>query len=171
MSKWFWIAPLAMAAAGWGQTNAPIPRVIPETPLGGHVIPSGTELHVRINEPLSTDRNQPGDAFTASLVAPVMVNGAVVLPVGTNFAGHVLANHEAGILKGRAKLVLGLETFQLAGRTFHMELTAETYQEGHKHKRLEEPDPNGKSVVATRVTVSIPAETVVQFTLGSPVRV
>ncbi|HUB78775.1 MAG TPA: hypothetical protein VMB03_08275 [Bryobacteraceae bacterium] len=171
MSKWFWIAPFALAAAGWGQTNAPIPTVIPETPLGGHVIPSGTELHVRINEALSTDRNEPGDAFTAALVAPVMVNGTVVLPVGTQFAGHVLANHEAGILKGRAKLVLGLESFQLAGHTFHVDLTAATYETGHKHKRLEEPDPNARAVVATRVAVTIPAETVVQFTLGSPVRV
>ena len=100
-----------------------------------------------------------------------MVNGTVVLPVGTRFAGHVLENHEAGILKGRAKLVLGLESFQLAGHTFHIELTAETYESGHKHKRLEDPDPNAHAVVATRVAVTIPAETVVQFTLGSPVRV
>jgi hypothetical protein len=171
MPRWFLIAPLALAAAGWAQMNAPIPTVIPETPLGGHVIPSGTELHVRIDEALSTDRSKQGDAFTATLVGPVMVNGTVVLPVGTHFAGHVLENAEAGILKGRAKLVLGLESFQLAGHTFHIELTAETYQSGQKHKRLENPDPNAKAVVATRVAVTIPAETVVQFTLGSPVRV
>jgi len=58
MSKWLWIAPLMVGAAGWGQTNAPLPTVIPETPLGGHVIPSGTEFHLRINEALSTGRNQ-----------------------------------------------------------------------------------------------------------------
>src|SRR6516164_3776243 len=38
----------------------------------------GTTLTVRLNEPLSSDRNQVGDVFTASLDQPVIVLGIVV---------------------------------------------------------------------------------------------
>jgi hypothetical protein len=168
MFKWLWIAPL-LAGVAWSQDG--IPRVIPETPVGGFVIPSGTTLKVRVNEALSTERNSAGDAFTAALIDSIMVNGHVVVPAGTHLKGHVLANHEAGILKGRARLVLGLDSLDLSGRSFPIELTAATYEADHKHRKLEDPDPNAKAVVATRLAVTIPAEAIVQFTLGAPVRV
>jgi len=168
MLKWLWIVPL-LAGAGWAQSHEPIPTVIPVTPVGGFVIPSGTELRVRINETLSTDRSQAGDRFTAALIDPVLVNGHAVLPMGAHLTGHVLENHTAGIFKGRAKLVLVLDSIQLAGRTFPVELTSATYAIDKKHKKLENPDPNAKVVVGNRVAITIPAETVLHFTLGSPV--
>src|SRR5438552_295595 len=38
----------------------------------------GTYVTVRINQPISSDRNQPGDAFAASLARPLVVDGIVV---------------------------------------------------------------------------------------------
>jgi hypothetical protein len=137
--QWLWIAPV-LAAAAWSQQG--IPRIIPETPVGGFVIPSGTELKVRVDEALSTDRNSAGDPFSATLVDPIMVNGHIVLPGGAHLSGHVLANHQAAILKVPARLVLGLGSFELSGRSFPIQLTAATYEAGHKHRKLKDPDPN-----------------------------
>ena len=170
MRGWLWIAPM-LVAAGWSQSREPIPTIVPETPVGGFVVPSGTKFTVRIDEPLSSERNQAGDRFTATLMDPVMVNGTVVIPMGTRVNGHVLANRQGGIFKGRAKLVLGLDSFQLSGRTFSLRLTAATFANARPHKRPEDPDPNANSVTGTRVEVTIPAETVVHFTLGKPVLV
>lgn len=53
-------------------------------------VPGGTFLTVRVNQMLSSDRNQPGDSFTASLVQPLVVNGVVVAEPGETIAGQVV---------------------------------------------------------------------------------
>lgn len=52
-------------------------------------MPVGTYLTVRVNQMLSSDKNQPGDAFTASLVQPIVVNGVVVAAPGQTLGGRV----------------------------------------------------------------------------------
>jgi len=168
MRKWLLLAPMMLAAAAWSQS---IPDVVPITLLGGLVIPSGTDLKVRVDEALGTDRNERGDRFTATLMDPVIVNGQAALPAGTRLVGHVLANHQAGVFKGRAHLMLALDSFQYSGHSYPIELTAATYQTEHKHRKLEDRDPNADAVVGNREEVTLPAETVVHFTLGAPVRV
>ncbi len=170
MFRWLWVAPM-LAVAGLSQAQSSIPNIVPMTPVGGFVIPSGAKLDVRVDQALSTDRNQRGDPFTATLMEPVMVNGHVVLAMGTRFKGHVLDNRPAGTFKGRARLMLALDSFQLSGRNYPIDLTAATYEAGHKHRKLEEPDPNAGAVVGDREAATIRAETVVHFTLGAPVRV
>jgi hypothetical protein len=133
MAKWCWIAPL-LAAAAWAQTRP-------------SVIPSGTELKVRMDETLSASRNQGGDRFTATLTSPVVVDGQTVVPVGTPVTGHVLESREPEVYKERAGFMLSLDSFALAGRSYRLEFTA-------------------ASGAAT-----IQAGTVVTFTLGEPVRI
>src|SRR5579871_4124421 len=53
-------------------------------------IKPGTYVTVRINQPLSSDRNQAGDAFSATLVKPVVVDGYVVAQTGQTLGGHVV---------------------------------------------------------------------------------
>src|SRR2546430_17459400 len=45
---------------------------------GTLTVPAGTILLVRVNDSLSSDRNQIGDHFTAVLENPLVVNGWVV---------------------------------------------------------------------------------------------
>jgi hypothetical protein len=169
MWKRFWIAPL-LVAAGWSQTQPNWMNVVPMRPVGGFVVAAGTELHVRVDGPLSTNGNQPGDRFGATLTDPVMANGQTVIPAGTRIAGHVQANRQAGVIKGRAELTLALDSFALSGHTYTLELTAATFQREHPHRALENADPNAKAVVGNRDQATIPAESIVTFTLGSPVR-
>jgi hypothetical protein len=159
-----------LAAAGWPQTG--IPHIVPPPPMpGGTVIPSGTELAVRVDETLSTNQNQRGDRFTATLTDPVVVNGVVVLAPGTRFTGQVLDIKPAGILKGWAGLTLALDSFEWKGHRFSIELTSATCVSPHKHQKLESPDPNAGAAVGDREQATIRAETILHFTLGSPVRV
>lgn len=51
---------------------------------------AGTYITARINQTLSSDNNQPGDAFTASLVQPLVVNGVVVAEPGQTLGGRVV---------------------------------------------------------------------------------
>ena len=91
MRKLAWIAPVLLFAGCAGSHSA--------TPAGGAhtgdtaeiLVPAGTPLHVRVEEPLNTRRNRVGDSFFATLESPVEVDGAPLIPAGTRFTGRVTA--------------------------------------------------------------------------------
>lgn len=81
------------------QTQAPPASVPPAL-----TIKPGTYVTVRINQALSSDRNQPGDAFSATLVKPVVVDGIVVAERGQTIGGRVSEAQKAGRVQGVSKL-------------------------------------------------------------------
>jgi hypothetical protein len=170
MCKWLYLAPM-LAAAAWGQIRPNPVNVIPITPVGGLVVPSGTLLKVRVNESLSTNKNVRDDRFDGTLTDPVIVNGQTVVPVGTRLTGHVLENHPAGIVKGRAQLMLALDAIEYRGHTFTLTLTTATCAVERKPKGDEVGGPNAGVAVGDREEATIPAEAVVTFTMGAPVRI
>ena len=76
-------------------------------------IKSGTFVTVRINQVLSSDHNQAGDAFTATLVRPIVVDGFVVAEPGQTLAGHVTEATKAGRAKGVSHLAIQLTDLTL----------------------------------------------------------
>jgi hypothetical protein len=76
-------------------------------------VPAGVYLTVRINQVLSSDRNQQGDAFSASLVKPLVINGVVVAEPGQTVGGHVTEAVKAGRVEGVAKLGVQLTDLTL----------------------------------------------------------
>jgi hypothetical protein len=76
-------------------------------------MPAGTFVTVRVNQYLSSDRNQPGDAFSATLVQPVVVNGVVVAEPGQTIAGRVTEAQKAGRVEGTARLGVQLTELTL----------------------------------------------------------
>jgi len=64
----------------------------------------GTILTVRLNEPLSSDHNQVGDRFSATLTQPVIVLGIVVARCGQTVAGQVMEAKKAGRVSGVSSL-------------------------------------------------------------------
>ena len=71
-------------------------------------LPAGSWITVRVNQPLSSDRNQPGDPFTATLAQPLIANGFVVARRGQMVAGRVAETQKAGHVKGTSRLGLQL---------------------------------------------------------------
>jgi len=95
-------------------------------------IPRGVTLRVRVDEPLNTRRNRAGDAFHATLAAPVDVEGRTALPEGTVLTGHVTTADESGRLQGRAVLSFTLDSFQRDGAEYRIE-TDRVVRESESH--------------------------------------
>jgi hypothetical protein len=68
---------------------------------------------MRINEPLSSDRNQIGDQFTGTLEQPIVVNGWVVARRGQVVIGQVKSVKKAGRVKGVSQLGIELTDMTL----------------------------------------------------------
>jgi len=71
-------------------------------------VPAGTRLHVALIDGVSSNQSSNGDAFTASLTEPLVINGKTVLAKGTKVRGRVVDANESGRVKGRASLSLRL---------------------------------------------------------------
>jgi hypothetical protein len=52
-------------------------------------IPAGEEIRVRVNQWISSDKNQPGDRFSGTLEQPVVANGWVVARRGQSITGQI----------------------------------------------------------------------------------
>ena len=71
-------------------------------------IPADTALSVRINDALSTKTNHAGDAFSATLDQPLVVDGFVIADRSARVQGRIAEAEQAGRVKGLARLSLEL---------------------------------------------------------------
>jgi hypothetical protein len=153
MRIWLFILPVLLLA-GCSKTRTPWPTAevaaganpatesapLSSTPLNSTpqrtsaVIPSGTPLHVRVDESIDTRRNRAGDAFSATLSEPIQVDGLTMVPEGTGFSGHVTTAAASGRLKGRAFIGLKLDSFRLNGREYQVE-TSSVQRVSASHKK------------------------------------
>jgi len=104
-------------SAPFDPNQAPAQAVpVPPAPMGiGRItIPAGTWLTIRVNEPLSSDHNQEGDAFIGTLVQSIVVNGIVVAHRGQTVTGRVTEAKKAGRVSGVSRLGLELTELTLA---------------------------------------------------------
>jgi hypothetical protein len=81
-------------------------------------VPYGTVLSVRMLETVSSDQNQPGDKFTASLVSPVMVDNQVVIPADAGLHGKVIEAESGGRFGGKPSLAIELDEVSYNGQTY-----------------------------------------------------
>jgi hypothetical protein len=94
---------------GQGPNGPPAPPPVPAQ----LTIKQGTYVTVRVNQPLSSDRNHPGDAFTATLVRPIVVDGVIVAPRGQTIGGVVKEAQKAGRVEGVSHLGVQLTDLTL----------------------------------------------------------
>jgi hypothetical protein len=90
--------------------SQPLP---PQNPPSQFELPAGTWLTVRLNEPLSSDHNRPGDVFTATVAQPLVVEGFVIARRGQTIAGQVTEAQKAGRFKGTSRLGVELTEITL----------------------------------------------------------
>ncbi len=94
---------------------------LPPPPPKKFTIPAGTQLTVRLNDPLDTERNQVGDSFHATLGAPIVINDETVIPSGADVVGHVVDVKSAGRFAGSSVLTLELNSLSVNGRTYNVQ--------------------------------------------------
>ena len=84
------------------------------------ILPSGTLLTVQLEDSLSTFRVRAGDAFAASVAAPLSIDGNTLIERGTAVIGHVeSAQSQAdrpGLVPGSGYFRLTLNTITIDGR-------------------------------------------------------
>jgi hypothetical protein len=86
----------------------PAPEPPAPPPPRQATLAAGTLIPARTVEGLSSDRNQAGDGFTATLDAPLVVNGLVIAERGAHLEGKVVQADKAGRVKGVSELSIEL---------------------------------------------------------------
>jgi hypothetical protein len=99
------------------------------------IVPSGTAIHVRLDNALSTNENRPGDGFTATVSEPLIVEGKTVIPQGARARGLVVDARESGRLKGAARMHLELASIEVNGSSYDVKTTDARRQGGNHKKR------------------------------------
>jgi hypothetical protein len=90
------------------QAAAPPPPPPPPPPPKVYTVPSGTALTVRIAQELSSKTNTVGDPFSGTLAQSVRVGGVTVLKAGAPVSGTVASSKKQGRFKGEGDLGIQL---------------------------------------------------------------
>jgi hypothetical protein len=104
--------PAAAPSPGWRRFGTRAPAPMPAQSPEKLTLPAGSWITIMVDQPLSSDHNQPGDFFSATLAQPVVVDGFVVARRGQMVGGVVSEAAKAGRAKGVSHL--GLELTELS---------------------------------------------------------
>lgn len=107
-----------VAEAGKSQEASVPPAPVQPAPPPPVTIPAGAVLRVRLGHAVSTGSNRPGDRFSGTLDADVVVDGKTVLPKGAEVRGTIKESDDSGRLRGRAVLALALESVVWKDRVY-----------------------------------------------------
>ena len=89
-----------------GVTLLGVPALADDPP----VLPPGTNIKIRMIDKLSSEENQVGDTFRATLEEPIQVDGKNLYPKGADVIGRVSDVHASGRLSEPGELDLVLAT-------------------------------------------------------------
>jgi hypothetical protein len=97
-------------------------------------LPSGTALHVRLDQTLASNQNRSGDAFEATVAEPIVLDKKTVIPEGARVQGRVVEVRESGHLMGVSRLRLALDSVEVNGKSYEIQTTT-TGRRGGSHKK------------------------------------
>lgn len=122
------------SATAPGSASRPAPaESAPPQPVSIRV-PAGTDLRIVLDQTISSQSAQAGDAFDASLIEPVVVRGQTVIPRDARVKGHVTHARASGRLSGVAEIALTLDSVQIGGRSYDIQ-TSTISRRGSSHKK------------------------------------
>jgi hypothetical protein len=84
------------------------PPVVPPPPAPSVTLQPGTVIAIRVGETISTQKNQPGDTFLATLSQPLVADGFVIAERGARAEGRIVELERAGKVKGVAHMSIQL---------------------------------------------------------------
>ena len=117
-----------MAANNPPPDNAAAPPPVNSTPAPPPppapkklIIDQGTQLTVRLVDPIDSEKNQTGDTFHATLNAPLTSDGEQAVPAGVELTGHLVEVKSAGKFAGASSVVMQLDSLTSAGKTYNLQ--------------------------------------------------
>jgi len=165
------------------------------------IIDQGTQVTIRLMDPIDSEKNQVGDTFHATLNAPLTSDGEEAVPAGVELTGHVVDVKSAGKFAGQSLVVLQLDSLSSGGKTYNIE-TDQYRKQGSSRGKNTAEKVGGGAVIGSIIgalagggkgaaigaaagagvgggvqaasksqQIKLPVETVLNFTLQAPVTV
>lgn len=106
-------------------------------PGGDYIVASGTTVPLSLINTISTKHSAVGDRVYLETAFPVVVNGKIVIPVGSYVAGTVSQIKKPGRIKGRGELFIRFDSLTLPNgvtREFRARVNG---ADGHSNQELE----------------------------------
>jgi hypothetical protein len=165
------------------------------------IIDQGTQLTVRLIDPIDSEKNQTGETFRATLNAPLTSDGEEAVPAGVELTGHLVSVKSAGKFAGQAEIVLQLDSLASGGKTYSLQTDQYKKQASSRGKNTAAKVGGGAAIgsiigaiagggkgaaigaaagagvgggvqAATKgQQITLPSETVLNFTLQAPITV
>ncbi len=104
--------PAATAGATMPTTQPDVAAVSPAPAMANAIaaLPAGTEVKMKLETPISTRSNKPGDRFAGRVTADVTLNGRTVIPVGAALEGRIARADERRRIRGKPVIDLRPDT-------------------------------------------------------------
>ena len=102
-------------------TPAAPPSPLPPPAPKKVTVPSGTTMAIRLVDAISSETAQPGETFRATLDSPLSTEGDVAIPSGYDVQGHVVDVKSAGKFAGKSELVLQLDRISVGGKSYSIQ--------------------------------------------------
>jgi hypothetical protein len=118
---------MKQAAPAAATPTPPLPK-----PL---IVPAETVIAVNLDQAVGSKISTPGQAFSATVSAPVSVDGRLAIPKGARTAGIVKDAKPAGRFKGGAVLSLTLTSVTVKNETYDIQTSAPSQTSTGKGKR------------------------------------
>ena len=99
------------------------------------VVPADTTIRVVLDESLGSKTSSSGQTFSATVAAPVEVDGRIAIPKGARVTGVVRNAKSAGRFKGGAVLAISLSSVTVGGSTYDLRTNSHTQTSTGKGKR------------------------------------
>jgi hypothetical protein len=178
------------------------PPTPPAPPPPRHlIIDGGTQLTVRLVDPIDSEKNQTGDTFHATLNTALTSDGEEAIPAGTDIIGHLVDVKSAGKFAGQSQVVMQLDSITTGGKTYTLQTDQYKKQAASRGKNTGEKVGGGAILggiigalagggkgaavgaaagagvgggvqAATKSQqIKLPSETVLNFTLQAPITV
>jgi len=165
------------------------------------IIDQGTQLAVRLIDPIDSEKNQVGDAFHATLNAGLTSDGQPAVPAGVEVTGHVVDVKSASKFAGKSLVVLQLDTLSAGGKMYDLQTDQYRKETASRGKNTAEKVGGGAvlggiigalagggkgaaigaaagagvgggvQAASKSQQIKLPSETVLNFTLQAPITV
>jgi hypothetical protein len=99
------------------------------------IVPAETVISVNLDQAVGSKISTPGQAFSATVAAPISIDGRLAIPKGARAAGVVKDAKSAGRFKGGAVLSLTLTSVTVKNDNYDIQTTAPSESSTGKGKR------------------------------------
>jgi len=97
------------------------PSTPPPPPPKKVTIPAGTTMAVRLVDGIDSETSQQGQTFHATLDSPLAVDGEVAIPSGYDVEGHLVEVKSAGKFAGQSVVALQLDRISAGGKYYSLQ--------------------------------------------------